>query len=91
MQKRGFTLIELLVVIGIISLLMTISLPAISMVRQKAQGVACRANLHSLAIAFSMYIDDNRQKMPIACAMPSIQNGPALITNQLRIQPTFQR
>lgn len=78
--RAGFTLIELLVVIGIISLLMGILVPALRKARQSSRRIACRANLHSLALAFRMYLDDNSDVMPPASALPSeaTKNRPAI-------------
>jgi len=46
MRRRiAFTLIELLVVIGILSMLLTIMLPNLSMVREWARRTSCMANL----------------------------------------------
>lgn len=55
---NGFTLIELLVVIATIAVLLAILMPALRRAKVLAQGVACRANLKDLAVAWNMYLDD---------------------------------
>lgn len=57
--RHGFTLIELLVVISIVSLLISILLPALAKARQAAQRVTCMTNLHQTYLALKTYLVDN--------------------------------
>lgn len=63
---RGFTLIELLLVIGIISLLISILLPAMLFARDSAREVVCRNNLRQLVTASLLYANDHRTFLPPA-------------------------
>ena len=60
----AFTLVELLVVIGIIALLITILLPTLSQAREQAKRTQCGAGLHNLGIAFNVYANENKRKLP---------------------------
>ena len=65
-RKAAFTLVELLVVIGIIALLVSILLPALSRARRSAMTVQCASNMKQLAQAMLMYIQDNKGVLPPA-------------------------
>lgn len=47
--KRAFTLIELLVTISIISLLLAVLLPALSMARERTKMIKCLSNMRSIS------------------------------------------
>jgi len=65
MKRRGFTLIELLVVIGIIALLLSVLLPSLMRARQAAQTVTCASNLRQMGTAILLYVNENRQYLPM--------------------------
>lgn len=63
-QRKAFTLIELLVVIAIIALLLSILMPSLRKAKLVARDVVCRSHLKSWGVAWSMYFQDNSNKIP---------------------------
>jgi prepilin-type N-terminal cleavage/methylation domain-containing protein len=56
----GFTLIELLVVVGIIALLSSVLLTAVSVAGRKAREARARREVHELLTAWKQYLNDYR-------------------------------
>ena len=57
--RRAFTLIELLVVVAIIALLLSISVPTLVVVREKASVIAGIVNQRGTATSLNLFANDN--------------------------------
>jgi len=63
-REAGFTLIELLVVIAIIAILAALLLPSLAKAKEQGKSARCLSNLRQLALAATLYADENEQALP---------------------------
>ena len=60
-RRRGFTIIELLVVITVVSLLLSLLLPALSLGRETAKVISCSSRQRQMGVALGAYASDYRE------------------------------
>jgi prepilin-type processing-associated H-X9-DG protein len=63
-RSRAFSLVEILVIIGILSILVGLLLPTLASAREAANRTKCMSNLRQIALAFTMYLNDNNGRFP---------------------------
>lgn len=77
MRRHAFTLVELLIVIGIIGLLISILLPALSAARKSAQHTRLCAGLREVMLGYTQYHIDNKGSLLFGYTPPTV-NGTAV-------------
>jgi prepilin-type N-terminal cleavage/methylation domain-containing protein len=63
-RGKGFTLLELMAVIAIISLLLSVLIPAVYSAKQQAKLAVCQAGLKSLSAGLWLYTADHQSLFP---------------------------
>jgi prepilin-type N-terminal cleavage/methylation domain-containing protein/prepilin-type processing-associated H-X9-DG protein len=58
-SRRAFTLIEMLVVAGIVALLLSILIPALTSVRRNARALVCSSNMRTITVEFTLFAEGN--------------------------------
>ena len=64
MIRSSFTLIELLVVVAVISLLIAILIPTLSLAKENTRRIVCRNNVHLFIIGLHAYSSQNKDALP---------------------------
>jgi prepilin-type processing-associated H-X9-DG protein len=58
-NARGFSIIEMLVVVSTVSVVVAVSVPALTTAKARARAVVCRSNLRQLVLANIEYANDS--------------------------------
>lgn len=75
-SRGAFTLIELLVVIAVLAILIALLLPSLGGARDAARTTKCLSNQRQLAIGWSLYASDYKERvMPLAYWSPAQLGG----------------
>lgn len=64
MNRRAISLIELLIVVTVISVLATLVMSTLTLVRGIARGIRCSVKFHELGLAFDTFIANNHGRFP---------------------------
>jgi prepilin-type N-terminal cleavage/methylation domain-containing protein len=62
-RDSAFSLVELLVVIGVIAVLIGLLLPALIKARKSSDRTRCLSNLHHIAVAYQLYLQEHQQRV----------------------------
>lgn len=94
--RRAFTLVELLVVISIVSVLMAILMPALSVVRRQAAALTGMRNQREVANAVNLFAADNDDLYPQSVATVGLENDwhwydPTVLTGKKKRSPQIHR
>ncbi len=73
-QRPAFTLVELLVVISIIALLIALLVPSLRRAKEQGRTAVCLSNLKQIGNATVMYVNENRDWVPVGPAEKIVAN-----------------
>ena len=82
--RSAFTLVELLVAIGVIAVLIGLLLPALVKARKSSDRTRCLSNLHHIAVAYQLYLQEHQQRVMRVNPIPTEKalvpnNAPSLV------------
>ncbi len=89
-RKQGFTLVELLIVVAVIGILISMTLPAVQMVREAARRTACQNNLHQIGLATLNY-ENSRNFYPPSRAADEFLAWPVFLMPYLEMGNVHDR
>jgi type II secretory pathway pseudopilin PulG len=70
-RHAAFSLVELLVVIGVIAVLLGLLLPVLIKARKSSDRTRCLSNLHQIALAYQLYLQDHHERVMRVNAIPT--------------------
>ena len=74
---RGFTLVEMIVVIGVVTILIGILVPSLTVFRAESNSTSCLSNLRQFHLAIESYRQINQGLLPFALPLPAASDeGP---------------
>ena len=95
-QSRGFTLVELLVVLAVMTMLVSLLLPALDQGRKVARVAQCSALLHQNGVAHNSYQVDFKNYFPLFggasgydASQPTIYESASVTPWWHNVQPTY--
>ena len=62
--RRGLSLVDVLVSLAVVTILVSLTLPSFSKVKEHASRVACRSNVRQVGLGMAMFADANRDSLP---------------------------
>lgn len=65
-MRGGFTLVEALAVLAVVTVILSIVVPTVSIARGSARSASCQSNLRQLGVAAAGYAIQNRDRFPAA-------------------------
>lgn len=89
--RHGFSLIELLVIIAIVGVLVALIGASVGAMRSSARGTRCVSNLRQIGMLFSLYRQDNDNRLPVDIQIDQQTNASKTWDNYLKDYLTDSR
>lgn len=87
--RKAFTLIEIMLVVSIITLLISLTLPALGQARAKASTVVCGTRLNMLGKAMHVYLAEFNETFPINGLLLPKNGSPIMYKPAQGVDPKF--